>query len=430
MSNGHRQWLAGELPGLLANGVLNEDSSENLRKHFKLDELAAEPRSASKMTLILAALGGLLIGGGIIMIFAHNWDQIARSTRMGLALLPLIIAQIFALMALFPKQRGIAWREATAAFMFCAVPASIALVGQTYHISSDFQSFQTLWFLLMLPFIYLLKAKLTALLAMMLAAWMAGLYQGNYWLCALALLPFHFLPEPIGRHQANPALGWLFALGFSLSIIMGDFWSAHSQGTLIIWLMSGALAVYLIGSFTEPRNGFWLRPFSNIGALSVAINLLVYTFEDIWTLNRLDIGLSIGAVLTSHLTLLAFAVMGLAWAFISKRADVLPLSGAALFAIVVAIVPSTGWQPLGFVFAANLIFLCLGIWYLWLGINAKSTSRMNFGLLIILVVILMRFFDQDFSFIVKGAAFIVMGAAFIGVNLWQHRASSEHRINT
>lgn len=429
MSKGHRQWLANELPGLLSNGVLTQSAFDSLSQHFKLDGLINEAQGLSKMTIILSAVGGLLIGGGIIMIFAHNWDQISRSTRMLLALLPLVVAQVFAMTGIFPRQRGVAWRETAAAFMFCAVPAAIALIGQTYHISSDFQSFQTLWFLLVLPFLYLLRSKLTALLAMMLAAWMAGLHHGDYWLCALALLPFYFLAEPLGRSQANPTLGWLFALGFALSILMNDFWAMHNQATTTLVLMASSLSIYLLGSFTEPRSGFWLRPFSNIGALGVAINLFVYTFKDVWTLNNSDLGLTVNSLLSSHLMLLIFAVAGLICACLYKRTDLMPLGGAALFSIAVALVPTSTWPPGGFIVAANFIVLGLGIWYLWLGINANSTSRMNFGLIMIMLIILMRFFDQDFSFIVKGIAFILMGSAFIGVNLWQHKVNLALRSN-
>lgn len=424
MSQGHRQWLAGELPELLSKGVLNQDASDSLRTHFNLDELAVKPQGLSKMTIILAAVGGLLIGGGIIMIFAHNWDQMGRGSRMLLALMPLVISQVFALLALFPKERGTAWREATATFMFCAVPASIALVGQTYHISNDFQAFQTLWFLLVLPFVYLLRAKLAAVLMMMLAAWMAGLHQGDYWLCAAAMLPFHFLLEPFGRNRTNNIIGWLFALAISFAILLKISDVSRSLSIALMILISGAASVYFLGSFTEPRKGFWRRPFSNIGAVSVALILLTYTFKDIWKYNKRDIGLTFEGLASSIFLLLIFAVIGLLLAFRSKRADLIPLSITVLFCLTLALMPISTWHPGLFAFAANIVALGLGVWYLWLGINENITSRMNFGLLLIMTLILMRFFDQDFSFIIKGIAFIIMGCAFIGTNLWQSRRSA------
>lgn len=428
MSNKHHQWLASELPKLLSDGVLSKEASESLKKYYRIESLDAQPQGLSKMTIILAAIGGLLIGGGTIMIFAHNWDQMGRSARMLLALLPLITAQVFALLALFPKERGVAWREATAAFMLCAVPASIALVGQTYHISNDFQAFQTLWFLLVLPFVYLLRSTLAAILAMMLAMWMAVLHQGDYWLCAAALLPFYFLAEPYGRGQANLKVGWLFALGVSFSIFTNNVTVIENQNMAVLVFMSGAATVYFLGCFTEPRTGFWQRPFSNIGAVCIALNLLVYTFKDIWRINKSDLGFSLDLLLSSELLLIVFALIGLAMAYRFKRFDVLPLGNLLLFSFFVAAIPVSSWQPIGFALMANLATFGLGVWYLWYGINSNSTSQMNFGLVLIMAVILLRFFDQDFSFIVKGIAFIIMGCAFIGVNLWQSRSAEKREL--
>jgi hypothetical protein len=187
--------------------------------------------------------------------------------------------------------------------------------------------------------------------------------------------------------------------------------------------MSGAASVYFLGSLTEPRKGFWSRPFSNIGAVSIALNLLMYTFRDMWINNKAESGLTIEGLLSSELLLIIFAVISLLLAYRTKRSDLRPLSITVLFCFGLALIPTTSWQPDLFALAANIVALSLGVWYLWLGVNTNSTSRMNFGLILIMTLILMRFFDQDFSFIVKGIAFIVMGSAFIGVNLWQSRRS-------
>ena len=421
MSQGHRQWLANQLPELISKGILNQDHANKLSEYFSLEEISSSPEGLSKMTIILAAVGGLLIGSGIIMIFAHNWDQIGRSTRTILALLPLAISQVFAVLALFPKQRGIAWREATAAFMFCAVPASIALIGQTYHISNDFQSFQTLWFILILPFIYLLKSKLTAFLTMGLAMWMASIHQDIYWLCAVSLLPFHFLTEPYGRKQLSLKIGWLFAIGLAFSSFVTLSYQLAGNGFALLSLMSGAAVIYFLGGLAEPKKGFWQRPFANIGAVSIAVTMLCFSFSDIWDSNYAIGSLSFSQLVSYQSFLILFAVLGLIWACLTKRIELLPLGSTIIFIFLITLIPYKNWHPDLFALIANIIVLALGVWYLWLGINHHSTSRMNFGLALIMMLILLRFFDQDFSFIVKGIAFIIMGCAFIAVNVWQSK---------
>jgi hypothetical protein len=51
------------------------------------------------------------------------------------------------------------------------------------------------------------------------------------------------------------------------------------------------------------------------------------------------------------------------------------------------------------------------------GIRADSLVRANFGLLVVAVLALCRFFDSDLSFVVRGLGFIVVGAAFLVGNL-------------
>ena len=115
MNQDNQRWLAKQLPELLAEKVINAETVDRLSKYFALDDVQQSESGLSRMTIILAAIGGLLIGGGIIMLFAHNWDSLSRPIRTFLAIAPLIVSQIFALMALYPKQRGAAWREASAA---------------------------------------------------------------------------------------------------------------------------------------------------------------------------------------------------------------------------------------------------------------------------------------------------------------------------
>ncbi len=423
MSKENRQWLAKQLPELLAEKIINQDVLERISQHFALAELPQEESGLSRMTIILAAIGGLLIGGGIIMLFAHNWDNLSRTIRTWLALGPLVLSQVFVLMALFPKERGRAWREASAALMFCAVPASIALIGQTYHISNDAQAFQTAWFWLIVPFVYLLRSKLAAMLAMILAANMAIMYQSQFWIYPLVLLPFYFLPNPYGLAAKNAKVGWVFALATAIALPISLLIDHDHHPSILLIVMSGAVALYLLGGLREQQYGFWNRSFTNVGAVSIAINLLFYSFEDVWSeLSRVQ-SMWLGETGLLPYSLIGIALIGLFYVLRNKRFDLLPLASTILLACIPSFVPVSYWQPVLFSVVANLVVFALGVWYLWLGVKYDSGSRLNFGLILIMSIIMLRFFDQDFSFIVKGLAFIAMGIALIVVNVWQNRRS-------
>jgi len=77
MSKKHIQWLKSELSKLTDQEVISIETSEKLQQHYAMDDLSSET-SLPLLTIILATIGGLLVGGGIILIFAYNWENINR----------------------------------------------------------------------------------------------------------------------------------------------------------------------------------------------------------------------------------------------------------------------------------------------------------------------------------------------------------------
>ncbi len=62
--------------------------------------------------------GALLIGAGIILMLAHNWEDLSRPVRAALSFLPLLLAQGLAGWALVRRPESLAWREGTGALLF------------------------------------------------------------------------------------------------------------------------------------------------------------------------------------------------------------------------------------------------------------------------------------------------------------------------
>jgi len=64
-------WITQVLPELVREGLITADQAERIRARY-----AADPqRSGNRMLLVFAILGSLLVGLGIILIIAHNWDE-------------------------------------------------------------------------------------------------------------------------------------------------------------------------------------------------------------------------------------------------------------------------------------------------------------------------------------------------------------------
>src|SRR5438046_8193857 len=76
------RWLRSQLPELVASGVISSENARAIDGYYEHDQ----PR-VNFAFVILAALGSALVAAGIILLIAHNWDDLSRATRAGVAFL-------------------------------------------------------------------------------------------------------------------------------------------------------------------------------------------------------------------------------------------------------------------------------------------------------------------------------------------------------
>src|ERR1700716_3852725 len=97
------RWLLAELPELTARGVLSSETAEALQQHYATS-VPPEPR---RIGFVLSAiLGSLLIGAGVILLVAHNWDFLSRPVRCGIALAPLVLSQVLGIFVLLRRKES------------------------------------------------------------------------------------------------------------------------------------------------------------------------------------------------------------------------------------------------------------------------------------------------------------------------------------
>src|SRR5437899_59341 len=100
------RWLRSQLPELIASGVISSENARAIDGYYEHDQ----PR-VNFAFVILAALGSALVAAGIILLIAHNWDDLSRATRTGVAFLPLLIAQALVVFTLMRRNESRRWRH-------------------------------------------------------------------------------------------------------------------------------------------------------------------------------------------------------------------------------------------------------------------------------------------------------------------------------
>ena len=248
------------------------------------------PESNNRLFIAFGILGAILVGLGIILILAHNWDNLSRPVKLLFAFLPLVAGQVMCGYTILRKPESIAWREGSGVFLVFAVGASIALVSQIYNIPGNLSSFLLTWLLLCLPLIYIMKSSFVSLLYLAGVTWYAcetgyGYRPAGthfyYWPLLLAAFPHYYLLYK-NKPESNFMIfhNWLIPL--SLIITLGTLTERDGELMFISYISLFGI-FYLIGNFTFLKNQSLVRNgYRVLGALGTVILLLFLSFSDSW----------------------------------------------------------------------------------------------------------------------------------------------------
>ncbi len=427
------RWLLAELPELVASGVLSTENAEALRQHYAA-EVPTEPR---RIGFVLSAiLGSLLVGAGVILLVAHNWDFLSRPVRCALAFAPLVLSQALALFVLLRRNASAPWRETAAILDVAAIGTAIALISQTYQIQGDSARFILVWMLLALPVVYLFRTSVGLSIYFVGATIWVLSSKGNAFLNArpndlwVWMLLALGVPAFIARLRENRngygtllcltalAVAAAFSLGQTDEIGAQSFWRGSFAG---FWTV-----VYLIGAVpfkdwraTRPH------PFVAAGWIGILSLAIALSFRETWRSRQWQNAVDL---LPRHYPDLLAAGIQIAWVLAAllfaayalwrdrSRVNLAPAAFAPVAVIAWAIAKRTG-DPLIPSLLLNLFMLLLGTFTLLRGIRAGCVYEANLGMLVIAILAIARFFDSDLEFVVRGVAFIAIGLGFLVTNL-------------
>jgi uncharacterized membrane protein len=430
------RWLCQELPALVSSGTITPENSRAIERYYE----AAESRTTNFGFVLLAIVGASLVGAGIILLIAHNWDDLSRGARSVIAFLPLVIAQALGFFFLLRRNESRPWRESVAILNVAAVATAISLVSQTYQIQGTFSDFMRLWLLLSIPIVYLFRTTLgaityivgTIVLRFEETSWF-GRSTGQLWFWGFLLLVLPYYAGLFRRDRQSRAT-FVMSIFLVLAAVVGlGFTAAATRANLGGVAFAGLFtAVYLCGiNFFQESESKRLSALALIGGLGIGVTTVVLSFENMWHmrgesswgLTGATRGIGIAIELFFPVAAIALLVLGYMRQRVSFAiAAVLAPVVAAIAWIIANLAPATRrGEDSPYSMAASLIFdvygLLLGIELLGRGIRAGSIARANFGLLIIAALALARFFDSDMDFSTRGVGFIIVGLGFLGANV-------------
>lgn len=405
--------LQTELQTLLKEGIIDTTVAQRINDYYA----SKSTKSDNRLLTIFSILGATLVGLGIILMLAHNWDEFTRPLKTILAFLPLLIGQIACFYVILKKPENQPWREGSATFLFFALGACISLISQIYNIPGNMATFLLSWMALSIPIVYIMRASMPSLLYLIGISWFVGeaSYWGfsltsvhYYWLLLIGALPYYILlikKSPGGNFTNFHHWFLLLSVSFSLGAI------GHSNED---WLFIAYIALFATSINLRQLSVFQnKKAFSVIGHLGTIIPMYILSF-DTWggIGNRLfDDYFWASPEFYSAIALSALAIWS--YRYNSNKNDNLTRYTFALFTpvfIAGSFFPGTAQIVM------NLLILAYSVVFILDGTHSNSLGKTNYGLAVISVLVICRFFDTDLSFITRGLIFIGLGAAFFASN--------------
>ena len=416
--------ISKDLKELIDANVISTEAADKIDSYYK----SKESTSANKLFIVFGVLGALLVGLGVILILAHNWDNLSKIVKTTLAFIPLIISQLLCLFTLLKKNESATWRESSSVFLFFSVGASILLISQIYNIPGDIASFTITWMLLCLPLVYLMKSSVTSLLYIVGITFYAGkvgywsypkIESYTYWLLLLLIVPHYYLLIK-NKPKSNSLIfhNWFIPL----SILSGLGTLANNFEELMFVAYLCLLGIfYLIGN-SNFFNGQKLRnnSFLILGSLGTISILLSLSFS--WYWDELLKNEFIFSNINDFIEIIAVIILfSTAIVLLMKQFKKEHLKQTTFIEFVFLIFTISfliGLKSSLPIILMNLVVFTIGILTIRKGEQKNHLGILNYGLIIITALVICRFFDTDLSFVLRGLLFISVGAGFFITNYW------------
>jgi uncharacterized membrane protein len=431
--NKHARWLLVEVGRWEADGLVSAEQARRLREHY------AEPDDAASWgAVVFASAGAVVVGLGVILMLAYNWDEIPKFGKLGL-----VFASVVAMHAGGLRCAQIPdWRRQIGAVLHLLgtmfFGAGIWLVAQVYHLDEHFPNGFLIWGLGALAMAWALDSVLQALLAAVLLAIWGGcevfsFRDPNLW--ALPLVVAAIAPLAWRRRSAVLLAVMLTAAQFLLLANLSSFGSgAHMLTSSFAWgAFLIAAARLTAGGDASFAGGAEVATF--FGFLTLILCAYLLSFLSSW---RYVLGWGATPMAGQEIAMLhswiLFGLAAAAWAVVAARRFAHKLGGVQGAEWLVPVALAYGYALIWGRYPVltrcgahpfNLLLLGIASAWMWQGCRESRLKPTVLGSLLLAAVVIARYFDLFQSLAARGLAFVILGAVIMGEAVYYRRCRAK-----
>lgn len=425
----HKPWLRAEIAQWLREGLISDEQARRLYERYPDTAVMRHERPRARS--VFASLGAMMLGLGIILLMAYNWEAMHRYSKLAVIFGGFALSHLAAL-ALRSQPRLSQALHLLGTMIF---GAALWLIAQIYHIDRHYPDAFMFWSLAALLMAWLLPSVGQAMLAVLLiSCWTLSevvdferLHLQGSVLLLLGVLPLaHILRSPILLRLVLAALPLCFLL---------SAWRVDADAVLFYGLLLGA--VYLSAERLAPRLS-WSQSVTPLYQSGMALwwgGLLLLSFGELAVRSSqlsAMAQLPLAQGFTATLALLLFAAGGLAL-FDQRLRPRRPqqwLEFVLLWLPLFALFASRVATPMpGLLEAvANLALLSYALLFIYRGSEEIRPGCLAAGSILLAVLTLLRFNDLFHSLLARASVFLLLGVLLLLAGLRYSRQQERRKL--
>ena len=419
--NKQHQWLSTQLPLWVKDKTISQQQADTLHSRYPVKD------SINLGRLLLTAVGAIMIGLGIILLFAYNWDEMGKYTKLSVIFGALISAHS---LAFFFINRNKVLSESLFVLGTMFMGSTIFLVGQIYHLDSHYPNAFLLWSAGALALAWALPSLSQAFMAIILVScWhiteVLDFDYANH--SALLLILIAIFPLVWRLHSPELARFTSATLltSLALSILAID---EDMVGVIMLMSASALIATeQIVRHFANTEQKNIAFEIEKPAVLVLIITMFCLTFTDL--IDEI-LNFSFDSPITTGYFWSALILSQLSFAWLLFKKQLSHLSSLAELTVILALLPALFYQQLDaeilpdiyliLTLAFNIILLLFSVWLMIDGARKANRQHMVYGSMIFSILAMVRYTDLFDSLVIRASIFLIVGITLFSVgNIYQ-----------